>query len=52
MKKNTKDPRLTESIDLPFPGVGEIVGGSMRMEGFEELMDACACHGLAPDAYC
>jgi asparaginyl-tRNA synthetase len=51
MKKDPKDSRLTESVDLLFPGVGEIVGGSMRMEGFEELMDAYARHGLVPDNY-
>jgi asparaginyl-tRNA synthetase len=51
MKKDTKDPRLTESVDLLFPGVGEIVGGSMRMEGYDELIDAYKRNGLVPDNY-
>jgi asparaginyl-tRNA synthetase len=51
MKKDPEDPRVTESVDVLMPGVGEIVGGSMRMEGFEELMAAYEREGISPKEY-
>lgn len=51
MKKDPADLRVTESVDVLMPGVGEIVGGSMRMEGYDELMEAYKREGISPKEY-
>ena len=51
MKKDPSDPRVTESVDCLMPGVGEIVGGSMRMEGYEELLAAYEKQGIPAKDY-
>jgi len=51
MKKDPDDPRLTESVDLLMPGVGEIIGASMRIENYEELLDAYKRHGISAKDY-
>ena len=51
MKKDPEDERVTESVDCLMPGVGEIVGGSMRMEDYEELMAAYGRVGIDPAPY-
>ena len=51
MKKDPEDPRVTESVDCLMPGVGEIVGGSMRMDDYEELMQAYKREGINPEPY-
>ncbi|KAJ3350658.1 hypothetical protein HDU91_006216 [Kappamyces sp. JEL0680] len=51
MKKCPEDPRLTESVDVLMPGVGEITGGSMRISDYDELMAAYKREGLDPSPY-
>ncbi|KKK25817.1 hypothetical protein ARAM_006837, partial [Aspergillus rambellii] len=51
MKKDPEDRRVTESVDVLMPGVGEIVGGSMRMDDWDELMAAYAHEGMDPSPY-
>lgn len=51
MQRASTDRTLTESVDVLAPGVGEIVGGSMRMWDYEELMEGYKREGLDPSIY-
>ncbi|KAK4298626.1 hypothetical protein Pmani_029045 [Petrolisthes manimaculis] len=51
MSKCPEDEVLTESVDLLMPNVGEIVGGSMRMSDYKELMEAYKANDLDPKPY-
>jgi asparaginyl-tRNA synthetase len=51
MQKDKNDSRVTESVDCLMPGVGEIVGGSMRMHDYDELMAAYKRENMDPSPY-
>lgn len=51
MFKDEADRKLTHSTDLLMPGVGEIVGGSMRIWDFDELIAGYAREGIDPKHY-
>ena len=51
MQKDREDTRLVQAVDLLVPGVGEIVGGSMRMDDVGELLEAYEREGLDVKQY-
>ncbi|XP_077985368.1 asparagine--tRNA ligase, cytoplasmic-like [Glandiceps talaboti] len=51
MAKDKEDERVTESVDLLLPTVGEIVGGSMRISDEQELIDAFTREGIDTTPY-
>ncbi|PJF19294.1 Asparagine--tRNA ligase, cytoplasmic [Paramicrosporidium saccamoebae] len=51
MFRDEEDPTLTHSTDLLMPGVGEIIGGSMRIWDYDEIMAGYAREGIDPKFY-
>jgi asparaginyl-tRNA synthetase len=51
MRRCPDDQALTESVDLLLPNVGEIVGGSMRNDDYDDLVANFKKNGIDPEPY-
>lgn len=51
MHRCDDDASLTESVDLLMPGVGEIIGGSMRSWDLNKVLEGFKREGINPETY-
>ncbi|KAI6657335.1 Asparagine--tRNA ligase, cytoplasmic [Oopsacas minuta] len=51
MAKCADNPDETESVDVLLPGVGEVIGGSMRSSKYDELLEGFKREGIDPKPY-
>ncbi|KAI3406607.2 DED81 [Candida oxycetoniae] len=51
MQKCKDDPRVTESVDVLMPNVGEITGGSMRSYNYDDLVAGFKRENIDPAPY-
>ena len=51
MKALGEAPDFTESVDVLVPGVGEVVGGSMRSSALDELVAGFKREGIPMEPY-
>lgn len=51
MSRCAENSALTESVDVLFPNVGEVIGGSMRIWDSEELLEGYKREGIDPTPY-
>ncbi len=50
MRQQEEDKRCVEAMDILFPAVGEVVGGSQREERLPVLKEAMVNHGVGVEA--
>jgi asparaginyl-tRNA synthetase len=51
MKQND-DGKTVRAMDVLFPGIGEIIGGSQREENYDKLLNRINELGMDPETLC